>query len=130
MKRMLATLIALGLASTAQAGDWTTTYGTMTLPDTPGDLRIFADYSVDSGRIIGRMEIDGGEPVIMGAWVEGSSGAPCPTSMDGSQAWGTVRLEFNADYTAFNGNWGYCDGPMNKSWTGTLGASRGAFQDR
>jgi hypothetical protein len=118
-------LLALGCAVPAQAGEWSTSFGTMTLPDTSGELRIFAPYDYDNGRIIGQMQLGAAGPVIFGTWVESNSAVTCDESFDGSMHWGAVQLNFDADFTAFSGEWDYCgSGDPAGAWEGKLGISR------
>lgn len=132
-KVLLAATVALFLGGQAQAGDWGTTYGTMTLPDTPRAGSVRAPYSSDSGRLIGQMKIPkcmGCGVLVSGVWVEGSSAQRCGSAEDGSFYWGSADLEFNADYTSFVGSWNYCGAGAARSWTGKLGVSKGPAQNR
>ena len=128
MKRIGMMFTALVLATGAQAGDWSTSYSTMTLPDEPGDLRIFAPYDHDGGRIIGQMRLGASGPVITGSWVEAGSGVTCDTAVDGSHHWGAVTLQFNPDYTSFTGSWDYCGESGGGNWVGEIGAGKALFR--
>jgi hypothetical protein len=112
------------LSSAAIAADWSTSYGVMGLPDTPGDLRIFAHYASDNGRIIGQMRMESSGPVITGTWVENDSGQACSQAVDGSLHWGEATLRFNAEYTSFSGEWNYCGSGSSYDWTGSIGVKR------
>ena len=132
-KVLLAVTVALFVGGQAQAGDWGTTYGTMTLPDTPRAGSVRAPYSSDSGRLIGQMKIPkcmGCGVLVSGVWVEASSAQRCGSAEDGSFYWGSADLEFNADYTSFVGSWNYCSAGAARSWTGKLGVSKGPAQNR
>lgn len=128
MKRMITICAAVGLATAAGAGEWSTSYNTMTLPDQPGDLRIFAPYDYDSGRIIGQMRMTASGPVITGSWVEAGSGVTCNTAVDGSNHWGAVTLRFNPEYTSFTGSWDYCGESGGGNWVGEIGAGKVLFR--
>lgn len=124
----LVSLMALGWSGAALAGEWGTNCGTLSLPDDPVGASIHAPYSMDNGRIIGRMNKpkcpDCGV-TIDGVWVEDGSAKTCESSKDGSAHWGGVHLEFNADYTSFKGSWNYCGQGAGSPWTGKLGVSKG-----
>lgn len=131
------TIIALallaGLTGAASAAEWTTTYGTMQLPDAPRYGAVRAPYASDEGRIVGTMQIPkclGCGPEIVGVWVERGSARTCESPRDGSLHWGNVTLTFNPEYTAFEGAWDYCGDGATNGWRGTLGASRAGFSDR
>lgn len=122
----LALTLAALVSSGAVAGQWSTSYGALTLPDQPsGNVR--APYTDDSGRVIGRFlqpKCMGCGVVLTGIWVEAGSAKTCPTKEDGSSHWGTVQFEFNPEFTSFTGRWGYCDEPFGHDWSGRLGATR------
>ncbi len=126
-RTILATAFVLTLAMPAAAGQWSTSYGAMSLPDQPHGGAIRAPYNDDDGRIIGEMQIPkciGCGPIVTGIWVETSSGQRCDTARDGSNYWGGVKLEFNGDYTAFTGSWNYCGSGGGSAWKGQQGATR------
>ena len=111
-------------AAPAMAGDWTTTYGVMQLPDTPRPGALRAPYSMDEGRIVGEMRIPkcfGCGPEIVGVWVERGSAHECASAKDGSKFWGNVTLTFKPGYGSFSGQWDYCGTGSTRSWTGTAG---------
>lgn len=129
----LATVSFLGAIGAANAGEWGTSYGAMTLPDEPTPGAVRAPYSVDQGRVIGRIAKakcpDCGVG-LSGVWVEAGSNEACSTEKDGSVHWGDVHLEFNAAYTAFTGSWNYCGAGGSHPWTGKLGATKSGGQNR
>ena len=63
-------------------------------------------YEDDGGEILGTMIND---QTMVGQWVENGSGKTCDTAIYGRKNWGSLVLEFNDDFTAFQGKWGYCD---------------------
>lgn len=75
-----------------------------------------AHYDEDNGRIIGQIE----DQVLTGIWVEDEWNSECSEERDGSEFWGQVRLEFNAEFDAFEGHWSYCEDPVEggTGWTG------------
>ena len=117
-------------AGNANAAEWGTTYGQMTLPDelAPGPVR--APYSEDGGRLIGRfsaMKCNDCGIALTGIWVENGSDETCDSVKDGSAHWGAATLEFNDAHTSFTGTWNYCGKGASHAWTGKLGAmKRGA----
>ncbi|GGD26311.1 hypothetical protein [Sinisalibacter lacisalsi] len=128
MNRIMMMFTAIVFATGAQAGDCSTSYNTMTLPDTPGELRIFAPYDYDNGRIIGQMRLGASGPVITGTWIESGSGVTCDSAVDGSNHWGAVTLQFNPGYTSFTGNWDYCGEGGGGKWVGEIGAGKVLFR--
>ena len=120
MHRIYGILIAGLLALPAGAGEWSTTYGTMTFPDQPVAGPVFSRYQADEGRIIGQMELGAAGPLVMGTWVEASSGVTCDTPVDGSLHWGEVEFWFDPAYTRFTGAWYYCGQATPHDWSGTL----------
>jgi tetratricopeptide (TPR) repeat protein len=93
--------------------------GEFTLPDlTTGPIR--ANYTTGSstgsepGLLIGR--IDG--HIFAGKWVTLTFGTPCETKVEDRPTWGKFKLEFNANFTGFTGNFGICDGILDRVWTG------------
>ncbi len=114
-------------AAPASAAQWSTTYGTMTLPTLPRPGAVRAPYTDDNGRIIGQMAIPkcfGCGPELNGVWVENSSSHKCDSTRDGSFYWGNVELRFNGTYTSFSGHWDYCGSGGTRAWTGKIGSSR------
>jgi len=100
---------------TSIGGVWKTTYSEMTFPDvTSGSMR--APYKSDGGRILGTIA----GHVLTGHWVEIGSASKCKSQKDGSYYWGKVEYTFSADFTQFDGAWGYCDAAPDMKWTGTL----------
>lgn len=126
---LLETAFGIGLAPPAFAGEWSTSYGSMSLPDQPRPGALRAPYSHDNGRIVGEMLIpkclDTCGPQVRGVWVEADSAHECSSAKDGSYYWGNVELDFNVQYTSFSGHWDYCgEGGGGGSWQGGLGTSR------
>lgn len=132
MRIALAIILMSALAApTVHGAEWSTTYGRMNLPDSPvsGDVR--ADYSSDEGRIIGRVlrpKCMGCGVMLEGIWVEAGSAQECDSPRDGSNHWGNVTLEFNPEYTAFDGAWDYCGSGGTRSWRGAIGSTRMTVQ--
>jgi hypothetical protein len=128
-----AAAMALGFSTLALAGEWTTTYGIMQLPDKPMTGNIQTSYSQDNGKLIGEMAIPkcaGCGPEIKGIWTENSSSQACSTQKYGSSHWGKVTLNFTGPYSSFSGKWDYCGEGNTRSWNGSLGRKRSTFQDR
>ena len=119
--------ILMAVAAPGSAAEWTTSYGQMTLPDAPSGGPVRANYTDDSGRIIGQLLVpkcmDCGV-VLRGIWVEAGSAERCTTEEDGSHHWGNVELTFNPSYTSFEGGWDYCGGGSTRSWRGQIGITR------
>ncbi|HUS96992.1 MAG TPA: hypothetical protein VMX97_09660 [Hyphomicrobiaceae bacterium] len=108
----------------AMAGQWSTSYGSMTLPDAATSTELRAPYADDNGRIIGRMlqpKCPNCGVIVTGVWVETGSAKTCDSIKDGSRHWGNVDFKFNPEYTAFQGTWDYCGQGGKKSWTGKFG---------
>lgn len=76
--------------------------------------REVAIYTEDKGRIFGKFV--GGK--LIGKWSETDSVQTCSVSYDGRKHWGKLEFTFNKEIDAFEGVWGYCDGPLDKTWNG------------
>lgn len=133
----LVTALAVGLQLPAtvagHAANWSTNYGTMSLPEAPRSGPVRAPYSEDNGRIVGTMWIPkcpGCGPLIEGVWIENSSGETCSTKQEGSAHWGKVTLTFAGPYSSFTGTWDYCGSGATRSWTGKLGTFRMMLKSR
>lgn len=92
-------------------GTWKTTKN--------GDLRIYRYgdviagwYENDGGEILGKMTDD---HTMVGQWVENGSAKKCDTAIYGRKNWGSLVLEFNEDFTEFQGKWGYCNEEATKT---------------
>jgi len=120
----LLAVAALLFASPVLAGEWGTSYGTMTLPDEPAAGPVRAPYSQDEGRVIGDLLqpkcMDCGW-LLEGYWVERGSAQECSSSVDGSRHWGRVAFEFSPAYDAFIGTWDYCGAGETRAWKGQVG---------
>ncbi|MDH3671174.1 MAG: toll/interleukin-1 receptor domain-containing protein [Gammaproteobacteria bacterium] len=92
-------------------GKWDTTEGTMRIVSTSGKV---ATYDKDNGRIVGKIQ---GQS-LTGYWVEDGSDEACSSQKDGSKYWGRLKLNFDENFTTFEGTWGYCDKESSRSWTG------------
>ncbi|MBU1174809.1 MAG: hypothetical protein KKH72_05350 [Alphaproteobacteria bacterium] len=99
------------------AGIWDTSEGQMSIEHHDPDVS--GTYSQDRGRIFGTL--DGHQ--LTGFWVEQSSGVKCDAPRDGSYHWGRIVFDFDAEFDAFSGTWGYCDQNPSRSWTGALQAA-------
>lgn len=136
MKMVLGVLVmavALAFTPLVAAAEWSTSYGTMILPDSPESGAIRLTYGTDEGRIIGtllRPKCTDCGFMLEGLWVEAGSDQDCTTAEDGSIYWGNVTLEFNPAFTSFEGNWDYCGGGRTYSWSGEAGTLRLPSQDR
>lgn len=98
---------------------WTTTYGTMLFPK---GLKFKGQYHglypEDGGRISG--VFDSKARTFTGTWSENGSAQECKTALpDTRRHWGNIVLTFNSSLTTFNGKWGYCNGALSETWTGT-----------
>lgn len=78
-----------------------------------GNLRIYKYgdviagwYEEDEGEILGKMIND---HTMVGQWVENGSSKKCDTDIYGRKNWGSLILNFNDDFTAIEGKWGYCN---------------------
>ena len=76
--------------------------------------REVAIYTEDKGRIFGKFV--GGK--LIGKWSETDSVQTCSVSYDDRKHWGKLEFTFNKEIDAFEGVWGYCDGPLDKTWNG------------
>ena len=120
--RILAICCALAAAPVA-ASEWQVEGADYTFHfrDAPHNYTVYAPYGSDDGRLVGRMVV-GGCPdcsaVITGFWAEQDSSVACTTARDNSGHWGLMRFEFNADFTAFTGNWDYCGDGSRHPWNG------------
>ncbi len=78
-----------------------------------------AEYpSNDNGRLVG--EFDKNLRTFSGYWIEDKADRGCGTALEGSIYWGRIEIKFERDFSQFNGNWSYCDEPLdpNRTWTG------------
>lgn len=90
-------------------GTWKTTkYGDMHIYKY-GDV-IAGWYEDDGGEILGEMTDD---YTMVGQWVENGSSKKCNSDIYGRKNWGSLIIEFNEDFTEFEGKWGYCDEEAN-----------------
>lgn len=78
-----------------------------------GNLRIYKYgdkiagwYESDEGEILGKMT---DAHTMVGQWVENGSAKKCDSAIYDRKNWGSLVLEFNDDFTALQGKWGYCD---------------------
>lgn len=56
-----------------------------------------------------------------GTWIQPSSAQRCGSTREGSEYWGWIEFEFEEDFGAWTGTWGYCDDDeVQGAWTGTL----------
>lgn len=92
---------------------YSTTYGDWT-PEYRGSGEYWGRYPEDSGRIFGTLS----GYTFDGYWAEGSSSQRCSTQKDGSYYWGRMVMSFNADYSSFEGKYGYCDATPSRGWDG------------
>lgn len=96
------------------AGNWKTSYQLATLAQN-GD-QVTGSYRSDGGEIIGTYR----NGVLEGFWIENRSDKRCatPKGAQGRFHWGRLRWVFTGD--RFVGDWGHCDGPLDKKgdWTG------------
>jgi beta-lactam-binding protein with PASTA domain len=97
------------------AGTYTTTFGGMTL--TAQGNRLSGEY-VRGGRVYIESSEDGGR-VIHGTWVQPDSARRCASERYGSSHWGRFTFRFNDRFSAFNGEYGYCDEATAGDWSGS-----------
>lgn len=127
----LLSVLCAAFVQPAAAAEWSTSYGRMELPDDPQPGELRAEYSSDEGRVIGTL----GQPKCLGCglefdgiWVEAGSARECAREQDGSLYWGLVNLEFDPEFTSFNGKWDYCGDGGTYDWRGQAG-SRGKLTE-
>ena len=84
-----------------------------------GNLRIYKYgnkiagwYEDDGGEILGKMTDD---HTMVGQWVENGSAKKCDSEIYGRKNWGSLILEFNENFTEFQGKWGYCNEEANRA---------------
>lgn len=93
-------------------GLWSTSQGDARFWQTGNDIT--GSYlPEDHGELIGEMQGN----VLSGYWIEDKSDRRCPSSKNGRNYWGRVRLTFEG--RQFQGKWGYCDAEPDRSWTGS-----------
>ena len=120
---------AAPVASTPASSDqmWTTSYGTTRLPSVPrSGMLVRTSYSQDNGRIYGTLTQDlSGKWTLDGEWEEGGSGRDCggPGRYAKGPSWGKIRFVFNAQFTKFDGSWGYCKDDPGPKWSGSRDTS-------
>lgn len=56
--------------------------------------------------------------VVTGYWFQEESGQRCERPRNGSYYYGRAVYRFNADQSAFTGEWSYCDEPASQRWNG------------
>lgn len=109
---MLAVLLVPALGHTFNvAGRYDSSEGKMTLQQS-GD-RVQGRYGNDNGELTGILF----DSTLDGFWIENSSSRRCSTPKNGRYYWGRVKLEFSG--SGFSGKWGYCEEPLNSTWSGT-----------
>lgn len=91
---------------------WSTSWGQMR-GDRNGN-NFAAKYDEDNGRISGTMS--GSD--LTGYWGEDGSNERCGYERMGTFYWGHMNISFNKN--GFDAKWGYCDGPADRAWGGSL----------
>lgn len=94
------------------SGTWETDYGTIKFIPTSGN-QVTGTYDNKSARITGTFE--GG--LLKGHWVRPGTQGSC-RPLYGETNWGRVVFKFNDNFTAFYGNFDYCDNSPSKGWEG------------
>ncbi len=103
-------------------GHWNTTdnsFGVVNFPSTViGTITapyLGATFLSYQGRIVGNLQ----DNLLTGVWVQDGSAVNCDSAVENSINWGKVELRFNADFTNFAGEWGYCDDRPTWQFNGT-----------
>lgn len=107
------------------AGHWQTSFG-------PLDF-IVSDVRDDGGAVVGKAvratytsegetgrlagELQGS--TLEGHWFEPNSARRCANERGGTLYWGRFELEFNRAVNEIQGHWGYCEGALDLTFTGT-----------
>jgi hypothetical protein len=96
------------------AGQWNSSEGPLAVRQQGPS--VFANYPTDHGELTGTLSGN----VLDGYWIEDASGQRCAQPMNGRFYWGRIRFVFDGD--RFTGQWGYCQEPPTRSWTGSRAA--------
>lgn len=68
------------------------------------------------GTVVG--DLDG--TTLIGRWLRNDGGQRCATAFQGSRNWGRLEFRFDAALSRFVGRFGFCDGPLETTWSGAL----------
>jgi hypothetical protein len=107
------------------AGHWQTSFGPLDfmVSDVRGDGGAVVGKSVratyisegETGRLAGELQ----GSTLEGHWFEPNSARRCANERGGTWFWGRFELEFNRAVNEVQGHWGYCEGALDLTFTGT-----------
>jgi hypothetical protein len=107
------------------AGHWQTSFGPLDfmVSDVRGDggavvgKAVRATYTSEgeTGRLAGELQ----GSTLEGHWFEPNSARRCANERGGTWYWGRLELEFNRAVNEVQGRWGYCEGALDLTLTGT-----------
>ncbi|MCR5876760.1 hypothetical protein LRS10_22940 [Phenylobacterium sp. J426] len=86
----------------------------------------------DAGGVEGVYEYGGGRvqgvaqgSTVTGYWYQDASPISCGKQKNGTAYYGRVVWRFNADRSAFTGNWSHCEDAPDREWNGTFARMQG-----
>ena len=98
--------------SAVLSGSWKSDYGVIRFRTSGASVS--ANYPF-GGKLSGR--IRGNR--LSGYWNKPAAYQKCGKARFGTRYWGRFSFSFDAALSRFRGRFGYCDGPLQKSWAGT-----------
>ena len=100
-------------------GTYETSWGPFLLA-TDASGTVSGDYENGQSHLDGTLQ----DTRFVGRWTEPSSGRKC----DDGAYWGRLELDFTADFSAFDGRWGYCDDDPARDLSGSRSGPAGAVE--